>query len=72
MRGETLSSAIREWGGPAKLGRELGISGAAVSQWDQVPPLRVLDVEQLTGIPRHRLRPDMYPPPVKAKAGAGA
>jgi DNA-binding transcriptional regulator YdaS (Cro superfamily) len=49
--------------GPHELGRALGITGQAVSQWDRVPPLQVLKVEQVTGIPRHELRPDIYPPP---------
>jgi DNA-binding transcriptional regulator YdaS (Cro superfamily) len=71
-----LKRALDAAGGPSALGRELGISSAAVSQWEQVPPLRVLDVERITGVPRHELRPDLYPPPVNARraepAGAGA
>lgn len=58
-----MRKAIKEAGGFAALGRLLGISGAAVSQWPQVPILRVLDVERITGVPRHELRPDIYPPP---------
>ena len=46
----------------SELARGLGITHGAVSQWDQVPMNRVLDVERLTGIPRHELRPDIYPP----------
>jgi len=52
-----------EWGLMAKIGRELGLSSAAVPQWRRVPPERVLDVERITGVPRHELRPDLYPPP---------
>lgn len=26
------------------------------------PAERVLDIERLTGVPRHELRPDIYPP----------
>jgi DNA-binding transcriptional regulator YdaS (Cro superfamily) len=29
-----------------------------------LPAERVLDIERVTGIPRHELRPDLYPPPV--------
>lgn len=39
------------------------ITGPALSQWRHVPVMRVLDVEAVTGIPRHELRPDIYPPP---------
>jgi len=49
---------------------ELGceITSQAISQWKQVPPTRVLLVERATGVPRHELRPDIYPAPVE---GAG-
>jgi DNA-binding transcriptional regulator YdaS (Cro superfamily) len=33
----------------------------AVLKWRRVPPLRVHAVEELTGIPRGELRPDLYP-----------
>jgi DNA-binding transcriptional regulator YdaS (Cro superfamily) len=35
-----------------------------VLRWEEkrVPPERVLDIESKTGIPRHDLRPDIYPP----------
>ena len=54
--------AVETAGGPAALGRELKISGAAVSQWDVVPIDRVVDVERITGISRHVLRPDICGP----------
>ncbi len=44
-----------------KIARELGITHGAVSQWRRLPAERVLDVEKITGIPRHELRPDLYP-----------
>ena len=43
-----------------ELARRLGISHAAVSQWDEVPAHRIVDIERVTGIPRERLRPDLY------------
>lgn len=58
-----LKEAIEAAGGPKALGAKLGISHQAIGQWDEVPPLRVLEVERLTGVPRHKLRPDLYPPP---------
>jgi DNA-binding transcriptional regulator YdaS (Cro superfamily) len=39
----------------------LGITHGAVSQWRRVPAERVLEVERITGVSRHDLRPDLYP-----------
>lgn len=54
-------------GGPAALAKAIGgVSPQAVSQWKKVPAERVLDVERLTGISRHDLRPDVFGPPLTA------
>jgi hypothetical protein len=47
----------------AEIARALGITRAAVAKWARVPAERVLAVEGVTGISRHDLRPDIYPPP---------
>lgn len=60
-KSEALQRAITKAGGLAGLAEPLGISIQAVSQWDEVPPLRVIAVEKLTGVPRYELRPDLYP-----------
>lgn len=39
----------------------LGVSPSAISQWQRVPAERVLDIERITGVKRHELRPDIYP-----------
>ena len=44
----------------AFVARSLGITRSAVTRWEMVPAARVLDVERATGIPRERLRPDLY------------
>ncbi|QYA12960.1 Cro/CI family transcriptional regulator [Rhizobium sp. AB2/73] len=44
----------------SELARRLGITPAAVLQWDRVPVNRVIAVERETGISRHVLRPDIY------------
>lgn len=62
MRSPALLEAIDIAGGPAALGAALGISGQAISQWDQAPVIRVLEIERITGVSRHALRPDIYPP----------
>lgn len=40
-----------------------GIKRHAVWQWTRVPAEHVLPVEELLEIPRHLIRPDLYPPP---------
>ncbi len=60
-KSEALRRAIEAVGGLAGLAKPLGISEQAISQWDEVPPLRVLAVERASGIPREELRPDLYP-----------
>ena len=62
IESEALRRAKAAAGNAAKLARKLGITAQALSQWDRVPAVRVLDVERITGIPRHELRPDMHPP----------
>lgn len=58
-----LDRAIEKTGTAKELAAKLGITPQALSQWDEVPPLRVLEVERITGVPRHELRPDLYPAP---------
>jgi DNA-binding transcriptional regulator YdaS (Cro superfamily) len=48
-------------GGLAELARRLGITHNAFYRWHQVPAGRVLPIERITGIPRHEMRPDLYP-----------
>lgn len=51
-----------ERGRRQKIALDLGISPSALSMWRRVPADRVLDVERLTGISRHDLRPDIFGP----------
>jgi DNA-binding transcriptional regulator YdaS (Cro superfamily) len=54
------------------VGKMLGVSAAEVSRWEsgrrQVPAERVIEFEKITGIPRHKLRPDVFDTPVWDKA----
>ena len=57
-----LEKAKEISGGPGRLAQAIGgITPQAVSQWKKVPVARVLDVERVTGVSRHDLRPDIYP-----------
>jgi DNA-binding transcriptional regulator YdaS (Cro superfamily) len=57
---EAFGRAKAAAGSAATLARKLGVTRQALSQWDRVPITRVLDVERLTGVPRHELRPDFH------------
>jgi len=54
-------NAIKAAGGGAKLARALKLTRQAVYQWNTVPVQHIGAVETLSGIPRHKLRPDLYP-----------
>ena len=58
--------------GASSLARSLCITPQAVNQWFVVPPERVLDVERLTGISRHLLRPDVFGKPQSSPVGSSA
>jgi hypothetical protein len=65
-----LDEAIRRAGGKRALARLLGnVSVQAVSNWIVCPPTRVLDIEQVTGVSRYKLRPDVFGP--KPPGGGG-
>jgi DNA-binding transcriptional regulator YdaS (Cro superfamily) len=53
-----------------RVAKHFGISRQAVGQWfeGEIPPKRVIELEKITGIPRHELRPDIYPPEEYKKA----
>lgn len=59
-----VEKAIAILGGPTKAATALGISNpSVVLNWrtrGQVPADKVLAVEDLTGISRHELRPDIF------------
>lgn len=55
-----IKEIIHKAGGPVKLAKIIGINHAAVCRWKVIPVHRLLDVEQITGIPREELRPDIF------------
>jgi DNA-binding transcriptional regulator YdaS (Cro superfamily) len=58
---EALRRSIKAAGGYSALAQLLGITQPAVFQWKRAPSARVLAIEKLTGVPKERLRPDLYP-----------
>ncbi len=64
MVNEALRKAIAVAGGQTALAAKIGKTQGHVSKWlerDALPADMVLAVEQATGVPRHDLRPDIYP-----------
>ena len=62
MSDSPIDRAIRIAGGQRQLGQALGVSYQAVQKFrHRIPAERVLQIESVTGIPRHELRPDLYP-----------
>lgn len=61
MRDTVLDDLFAQRGIKVTVARKLGITPQAVGKWKRVPPERVIEVEQATGVSRHRLRPDLYP-----------
>lgn len=68
---EALDRAIEICGGQTKLAarlstKQLTVRQANISTWrnrdKKVPANMVLKIEAVTGVPRHELRPDIYPP----------
>lgn len=57
-----FAEAIEKAGGAAALGRALGITGQAISGRKTAPPLRVPKIEEVTGVSRHRLCPEVFGP----------
>lgn len=60
MKDTPLVKAIQKAGGVAAFAKALGVSSQNISQWRRCPPGRCLEVEALTGVSRHDLRPDIY------------
>ena len=56
-----LMAAIHAVGTLTELSIKLEITVQSVAGWHRIPPLRVIQVERATGVPRTVLRPDIYP-----------
>lgn len=62
---EALQRAIQVVGTQQAFATALGVTQSAVGNWISrrrpAPAERVLDIERITGVSRHDLRPDLYP-----------
>lgn len=57
---------IEAGGGTKRVAEALGVRPQVVSNWRRrnvIPAERVLALEAVTGVSRHVIRPDIYPPP---------
>ena len=52
--------AIKSAGGLSSLARLLKITPQSIQKWTRVPRKRILQLEELTGVPREKLAPDLY------------
>lgn len=71
LKQASLQHAVAKAGGQLPLARRIGTTQSQVWYWLKrakggVPGPFVLKIEQTTGVPRHELRPDIYPPPEAA------
>ena len=55
-----IRAAAANVGGIVSLSIKLGLSRARCTQWEKVPEEYLLKVEELTGVPREELRPDLF------------
>lgn len=60
-----IKQVLLKAGGAAKLAAHLKIKSPSIYSWKKIPPARVLDVSEITGIPPYELRPDIFPAPEK-------
>lgn len=59
-RDETLDRLLQIRGATKRLAEGLGISTAAISQWERVPKDRVVRAAEILGVEPEELRPDLY------------
>jgi len=67
-----MEDVIKAAGSGNAIARALGVSKQAVHQWTRVKAEYCATVERITGIPRHKLRPDLWSPPDDGQNPTGA
>jgi DNA-binding transcriptional regulator YdaS (Cro superfamily) len=63
-----LLAALKASKSMRSLALAIGIKPQSLIKWEYVPPERVIAVEEVTGVPREVLRPDLYPPRTRQTA----
>lgn len=61
---EVFEKIVGAVGSQRKLAEKLKITPQSLTKWQErgIPPARVLDVERITNVSRHELRPDIFGP----------
>jgi len=62
QRDPILLHVFAAFGSAANLARFLGVSRAAICHWQRVPFRHLTVIEEVTGITREQMRPDIYGP----------
>lgn len=57
---EGLQLAIERAGSRYKLAKLIGINLAGLTRWKRIPSGRILQIEEVLGVAREKLRPDLY------------
>ena len=68
-RDRALDQVFKQLGGLSKVAAALDVSVAAVSLWRRLPEQHIPTIQQLTGIKRAALRPDLAPKSARGKHG---
>ena len=57
-----IDHLVKHFGSQKRLADAAGVTPQSVTKWKRtgVPPRRVLELERLSGISRHELRPDVF------------
>lgn len=59
-RSTILDEVFAAFGSASKLAAHLGVSRQAVYHWKAVPIKYLREINRVTGIPKPKLRPDLY------------
>jgi DNA-binding transcriptional regulator YdaS (Cro superfamily) len=70
MRPTPIDEAIKRAGSVKALAEAAGVRPQAISQWQRIPTDRVVRISEALGIPRHKLRPDLYEQPAAPSEAA--
>lgn len=70
MRPKPIIVAIEKAGSVKALAGLIGVTPQCISQWKRVPVEHVRIIENITGMPRHEIREDVYEVPPAAKGRA--